>query len=719
MTTPNDAPTPLTDELPAAPLLRGGHAGRRILEAGVSPAGFEERVEGATWRGWFLGLCTVAGLCIFVPYADFVFRGSTLSWSAFPLFPVAFLFVLVAVSQGLLPRLDVIVRLSRQDLTLIFCMTMVMYALPGAGFWTSWCTQMTAADHLATPENGYAQSLQAHMREDLFIRDPVDPNDPGPRPVKWLYSGLPEGAGIPWQAWVGPYLRWMVIVVCMYGLYFAIAGILSRRWSDHEQLTFPVALVPEEMIAGYRSLDPGRTPIQGDKAFLYGALATFLLQGYNVLQSFFTQFPKIPMQNWGLRESYFTEPPWNALGSVFVHFYPTIIGLTFLLSKEVAFSLWFFYLIQKFCNLQFVPFYGREAVAESYLSQGSGALFALVIMGLWGARGYLGASLKQALGWAHRDNPEGDASPRLLWLLFVVSAAGAVFWLRWAGVDPIWGLSIVVLFMIVMIGMARLMSEAGIVAAQFFDFPAYVLEYVATPARIGASDLVFLRAYNRIFTADHFRIVPLPNIINALHLAGKTGLRRLSAMGGMAGALLLAFTLSFFTVLYANYTNGGVRDFKYFYDDQPRTDMQGAANQSAAVTAWEKKTAQAKASGRPMEELEVPKIARVRADKVGWTSIGALAMAGIILARRYVFWIPHPAGYVMWMASFPIDCLWMSFFLGWLFKWAFTRYGGMQVYMRARRFFVGLIVGEALAAVFWVIVYMIFGKIDGHKIWIS
>lgn len=719
MTTENEQNAPQEDDPSDGSDLVNGRVGRRIPEDSLKPAGFQDKIEGATWRGWLLGLLTVAGLCVFVPYADFVFRGSTLSWSAFPLFPVAFLFVVVLVSQGILPSLGVRIGLTRQDLTLVFCMTMVMYAVPGAGFWTFWSTQMTAADHLATRDNGYEDSLQAHMREDLFVRDPADPEASGPRPVEWFYSGLPEGAKIPWGAWIGPYLRWMIVVACMYGLYFAIAGLLSRRWSDQERLTFPVAQVPEEILSGHSSQDPSHKPIFRDKLFVRGILVTFILQSYNVLHTFSPRFPSLPMRNWNLNGKYFTEVPWVHIGGLHVHFFPTIIGLTFLLSKEVAFSLWFFYVLQKVINIQIVPFVGRQVVNESYVSQGTGALFAVVLMGLWGARGHLGASLKQAIGLEHRENPEGDPSPRLLWLVFAISFVGAISWLTWAGVDFIWAISILILFLIVMIGMARLMCEAGIVAAQFYDFPVYMLGYVATPAGIGAPDMVLMRTYNRIFTADWFRIVPLPNIMNALHLAGQTGMRRLTVMGGMAGALILTFTLSFATVLYANYTSGGVRDFGYFYERQPNADMKLAANESAAIAAWEKRVEKAEETGEPIPQKNVSKVAQVRMDKAVWSSVGGIVMASIIIARRYVFWIPHPAGYVMWMASFPISCLWMSFFLGWFCKWAITKYGGMRVYGLARRFFIGLIVGEALAAVFWVIVYMIFGIVGGHAIWIS
>ena len=66
-----------------------------------------------------------------------------------------------------------------------------------------------------------------------------------------------------------------------------------------------------------------------------------------------------------------------------------------------------------------------------------------------------------------------------------------------------------------------------------------------------------------------------------------------------------------------------------------------------------------------------------------------------------------------------IDRLWFSFFLGWACKWAISKYGGMQVYNASRKFFIGLVVGECLAAVFWSVAGMIFANKSIHKVTIG
>jgi hypothetical protein len=70
----------------------------------------------------------------------------------------------------------------------------------------------------------------------------------------------------------------------------------------------------------------------------------------------------------------------------------------------------------------------------------------------------------------------------------------------------------------------------------------------------------------------------------------------------------------------------------------------------------------------------------------------------------------------MWMCTPVLDQLWFSYFLGWALKAVILKFGGQRVYRRGRRFFVGLIVGEALAALFWIAVAWAEGLSGGYAI---
>jgi len=115
---------------------------------------------------------------------------------------------------------------------------------------------------------------------------------------------------------------------------------------------------------------------------------------------------------------------------------------------------------------------------------------------------------------------------------------------------------------------------------------------------------------------------------------------------------------------------------------------------------------------------EIPSEARYNVRQLTWYGVGGVVMGGFMFARRFLFWWPHPAGYLLWMAG-TIDRLWFSFFLGWAFKWAISKYGGMQIYNASRKFFIGLVVGECLAAVFWSVIGLIYANKSIHKVTIG
>jgi hypothetical protein len=56
------------------------------------------------------------------------------------------------------------------------------------------------------------------------------------------------------------------------------------------------------------------------------------------------------------------------------------------------------------------------------------------------------------------------------------------------------------------------------------------------------------------------------------------------------------------------------------------------------------------------------------------------------------------------MATWGAQQGWFSILVGWLAKSAIVRFGGATLFHRARPVFLGLIIGEAGAAAFWLVV---------------
>jgi hypothetical protein len=54
--------------------------------------------------------------------------------------------------------------------------------------------------------------------------------------------------------------------------------------------------------------------------------------------------------------------------------------------------------------------------------------------------------------------------------------------------------------------------------------------------------------------------------------------------------------------------------------------------------------------------------------------------------------------------------IWFSVFVSWLLKLLILKYGGLYLYRVLKPFFLGLILGEATAAGFWLVVDFLMGE---------
>jgi hypothetical protein len=87
-----------------------------------------------------------------------------------------------------------------------------------------------------------------------------------------------------------------------------------------------------------------------------------------------------------------------------------------------------------------------------------------------------------------------------------------------------------------------------------------------------------------------------------------------------------------------------------------------------------------------------------------WIVIGAALVFAMMAARSRFLWFPfNPLGYLV-AAAFPITNLWFSFFLGWAIKSLIMKYGGSDTYSKVRPFMIGLILGNAMAMMLWMII---------------
>ena len=115
--------------------------------------------------------------------------------------------------------------------------------------------------------------------------------------------------------------------------------LLRKQWIDRERLIFPIVQLPLQMARSDGWFFKSRMMWLGFAI----AAAIDLTNGLHV---FFPAFPELPTRKAEVSQ-YFTERPWNAVDWTPLYILPFGLGLGFLMSIEISFSLWFFYLFWK------------------------------------------------------------------------------------------------------------------------------------------------------------------------------------------------------------------------------------------------------------------------------------------------------------------------------------------------------------------------------------
>ena len=158
-----------------------------------------------------------------------------------------FTFFLLATVNLLLKRFFKTISLSETELATTYIMVSVATALAGHDIVRQLVPMMANAAWFATPENEW---------EDLFFRFLPSWLTIGDRRV---LQGYFEGDDNFWQehyinAWIIPIFAWSVLVVVLLFVMLCINIIVRKQWIEHEKLSYPLTVMPIELIGNTSKL---------------------------------------------------------------------------------------------------------------------------------------------------------------------------------------------------------------------------------------------------------------------------------------------------------------------------------------------------------------------------------------------------------------------------------------------------------------------------------
>ncbi len=659
-----------------------------IIRAEPSP-----RFRGVTPRVVVLSLLLAAALGYILPVVDYKLRNTFLGGAHLPPGAIGVLLVLVVGINPLLRLLSRNKGLSRAEALTVYITCLFSSLVPGHGSENFIIPNLLAAFYYATRENKWLEFLSPALKPWLTpaLQSSGQVNN---AVVAGWYQGLNANESIPWGAWLVPLAFWMSFVLVSYVMLGCLSVMLRAQWAEKEALAFPLLRLPLTMTE-----DLDRSDSSGvlgrffrDPLMWCGFGIAVFVQGLRGLHLYFPDVPDFPLSlDMG---PIFSEAPWNQIGWVPVNVYPLVVGVTFLLTSEISFSLWAFYWIMKF---QYVGAYflgyqpntlpGANGLPDKDFTgyQQFGCYLAYVALILWTGREHLRHIVRRSFGRAPMSEAEKSevlSYPLAFWG-FVISFALMIGASCAAGVRFDVALALWGSYLVLALGLSRIAVEGGLLGLQHHTSPLAALGRLLGPGQdawLTPSSGAVPAAFFQAGMVNHMRGFIMPSFIHSFKLAHdhKIAPKALGLL--LTATILISMGVSWWTCVRLGYDNGGLSlNSDFWARGGPRmpADFVNSlhnADGGSVLVRWV------------------------------FLGVGALLTFGMMMARSRFPWFPlHPIGYMVAL-TYPGATFWFSIFLGWLCKALITRFGGNDTYRRATPAFLGLALGDVAMILFWLII---------------
>jgi hypothetical protein len=639
-----------------------------------------EDSTGVSIRAVLTGAVLVFAISLISPWAVLMVKGSQLTSNAIPIIAVALLFLTTLVATPLLRALGARWAFNRSELITIYIMMLVGSVVVTTGFTGSFLSIITGAMYYATPENEWAELFIPYIHPWLAPTNT--------EAVRLFYEGLPQGMPIPWSAWSLPLLAWMAFIFVFYLVTLCMGVLLRGQWVENERLVYPLTRLPLAMIE-----DPeGNNRLNNffhNRLLWIGFLIPLLLHSWNSLNFYHDAFQPIVLNGQITLIQGLLALPYR--------FNLPIMGMAYLMPLNVAFSIWFFFILGMIERLIFARIglviggggdiwtSGGGHLAISH--QMAGGFLALSLFVLWTARPHFSRlwQLAKTGQKAEREviSPRAAFSGLIFGLIFMVA------WLSLTGLSFYVAVLVVLGAIIVFVGLSRIVCEAGIPGAQMPMAPQAFITRGFGPETLGLGNMTGL-GYSTVWLGE-----TAANMMNAIMHSLKLTSTETRSSSRLSLAIFLAIAVglagSIWITMQMAYTYGGINLNGWYYDGAPRWPFRYMTS----------------VYNLPNADVGT---------RFAFAGGGAGVMAALLFLRqRFLWWPLHPIGFPIANTYTIVSYGWLAIFMAWLFKAIILRYGGVRLYRTMIPFFLGLTLGEFFTAVLWVFIDGFFG-IQGNRI---
>ena len=655
--------------------------------------------ESLPWRGIAAGTLGVMAIGLCAPVNDWVMRNTPLVGSFLSIGVLTALIVLIGVVNGVVGRWLPAARMGQRDLT-----AALVLLLAGSSF---------ASVGLVRYLPGYLALLWEHVGSNAAFAGLVGALDlpdwlfpvGGPverrgdsTVVRHFFTRTPGAeagivgaiSAVPWAAWAKPVCAWGVLIGCMALSLVAALMIFLPQWSQVERLPFPLARVYTSLI---EPPERGRVfnATLSSPRFWVAFTAVFFVHLNNGLSAYTAgAVPRIPL-GFDLTTT-FTEGSWQYVEYFFKQqtIYFSIVGMMFFVQTRRVASLWLAMVLLQIVRMILGNLQTDFTYAMGADEQG-GAIVAMAGVTLFLARRHVWAVARHCVGLRARG---GETTGRWAGWCVAIGVAGQVVWLHAAGASVAGALVIVLLLLLLLVTVARTLAETGIPylllpldLRRFTTYAAWDVPGIWKPT---SGDVFWSGMTHGLFTHDTRESVAgfastAMRCDEQSPVSAKPAGRRRLLVALLALGLGLGYVASWAGYLTADYRYAATLD-------------RGGLSPINDWGAWQMPRAlvldSLAAAGGPPNESH---------NRLLHLAIGAAGLIGLTIASvQFAGWPLHPVGFLL-VHSWGTKVIWFSIFLGWLMKVVIVRLGGAKLLQAAHPVCIGLILGEACSAAFWLL----------------
>jgi hypothetical protein len=624
--------------------------------------------QSGSGRAFILGLIIVAAFAVAGSFSVLL-RYEIIGTGYLPRGAVTVLLILVLITW-VMRRATRRRGLRRRETLLIFGMLMAMGAVPGQEFSQHVYLNTIGIVYYATPDIAkpslYLEKLNPYLVPSKDRDDPI---------IRYAFEGVPPGASVPYGKWLVPLLVWTPFWFALYWVILCFAGLMAHRWEDQEKVLYPLTAVPAELVSRDRQSVASAFRNRLLWVCFAATTAIYILKG---LHTYYPGVPDIDMQRVG--GVIFAEGPARVFNRLPLHIYPEMIGITYLLSAEVGFSLWFSYW------LRLLETFTREAIGlqtnhwDFFSWQTVGGYAVLGMALIWSARKYLAGAFREGLTGAFGRGKPDDPLHTIAAPGFILGMLFVWWWCAKIGMSLTWAIVTYVSFIVVSLVVARVICEAGMF---IYSSPFRLNEVIFDLGgikQIGAQNatLMTMASWAQIRSTATMN---LPAVFQGFKLGSLGQIERRRMFWAMYAAVVVAILCAHVSSIYTIYT-WSVPKLGWW----PQGSSLGATNTLA-------------------RKLQSP----LEMSLGNWGAIGlggGTTLLLVAMRQRFLWWPWHPLGFVAWL-GWPIDRYWLSIFIGWLWKVVVIRVAGFKSFSSFRPAAFGLILGICFILTVWLVVHMI------------